>query len=160
MALLFLLTNGFIGILFFQIVGETIVPYFYDINLYHFIFKRMFSISALLLSFLHDFFLNFGSKAHFTAVTGIHPPPPFILVRSAVHATLRGRGPDHLRLELGNISSQTTDLCLRFFKYSLIVLSINSYFICTKYSLPSNNPDCFFPNVVANIYFFDHTSVQ
>lgn len=51
----------------------------------------------------------------------------------------QSEGLDHPWLEPRNVSSQTTDLCLWFFKYSLTVLSINSYFIWTEYPLLSNN---------------------
>lgn len=55
----------------------------------------------------------------------------------------QSKGLDHPWREPRNVSSQTTDLCIWFFKYSPPALSINSYFIWTEHPLLSNNLHCF-----------------
>ena len=103
---------------------------------YNFI-KKLFPIPTLFTSWL---LFGFGSIALFTTVTDT---PSLSFSKNCSYHHLHGKGPYHLWLEPRNISSQTIDLCLRFFKYSLIELSINSCFICTNYSLLSNNSDSF-----------------
>lgn len=55
----------------------------------------------------------------------------------------QSKGLDHPWRGQKNVFSQATDLCIRFFKYSPTVLSINSYFIWTEHPLLSNNLHCF-----------------
>lgn len=111
------------------------MQYFHDIGLYNFI-KKLFSVFLLLLALLRDCF-GFGSIALPVTVTD----GPFVLGEARWHH-VRGRarsapaGAEEAFLP-------DPDLCPRSLRYSLMVLSINGYFICTKYSLLSKNPDRF-----------------
>lgn len=102
--------------------------------------KNCFLGSSPSLSSLHDCFWVSGSIALPVTVTGA-PSLAFVTI-TAPTTGVRAKAPHHLRLEPTTVSAQTPDLCLRFFKCPLIVLSINSYFVHTKYSLLSNNPEC------------------
>lgn len=88
---------------------------------------------------LHDCFL-FGFHSSF-CVTGTD----FTFCFSQSWGEYRSQNErlDYPWLESRKVSSQTTDLCLWFFKYSLTVLSINSYFIWTECPLLSNTLHCF-----------------